>query len=181
MPAFDLSPNEQIILMARRHWFFVVIDLLKPALLGLLPWFIAFALAFFNLSIVNAQAFSTLFWYFAWLFWFLCFCWGVLIWLDWYLDLWILTNQKIIDIQQMGLFKRLIMTYGIDNIQGVSVKTEGPLAAFFKYGDAEIKIAGQADAVAFRRIPRPQTVQDKILQSHQEYLKNLGVKNYIKL
>jgi len=165
--------------MARRHWFFVAISLLKPLLLGLAPWLIAFALAFFNLSPVNTQAFSTLFWYFSWLFWFSCFCWGVLIWLDWYLDLWVLTNQKIIDIQQMGLFKRLIMTYGIENIQGVSVKTEGPLAVFFKYGDAEIKIAGQADAVTFKRIPQPQTAQDKILQAHQEYLKNIGVKTQL--
>jgi len=175
MPAFILAPNEQIILTARRHWFFMVVSLLKAATLSLVPWLAAFALAFFDLSLANQQAFATLFWYFAWLFWFLCFCWGVLIWLDWYLDLWILTNQKIIDIQQMGLFKRLVMTYSIDNIQGVVTKTVGPFAAFFKYGDAEIKIMGQADAVVFKKIPHAQIVQDKILQAHQDYLKNAPV------
>ena len=179
MPAFTLAPNEQIILTARRHWFFLAIALLKPLLLSLVPWLVAFALAFFDLSMANQQAFSFLFWYFAWLFWFLCFGWSVLIWLDRYLDLWILTNQKIIDIQQMGLFKRLIMTYGIDNIQGVAVKTGGPLATFFKYGDAEIKIAGQANAVVFRQIPDAALVQDKILQAHQEYLKNFGANSRI--
>lgn len=160
--------------MARRHWFFVAIAMLKPIILAVLPWLTAFALAFLNLSPANEQAAALLFWYFAWLFWFLCFGWGVLIWVDWYLDLWILTNQKIIDIQQMGLFKRLVMTYGINNIQGVAIKTGGPLAAFFKYGDAEIKISGQANAVVFREIPNATLVQDKILQAHQEYLKTLG-------
>ncbi len=174
MPAFSLSPNEQVILMARRHWFFVTIAMLKPIILAILPWLVAFALVFFNLSPANEQTATLLFWYFAWLFWFICFCWGVLIWLDWYLDLWILTNQKIIDIQQMGLFKRLVMTYVIDNIQGVAVKTGGPLSTFFKYGNAEVKIAGQANAVVFREIPNAALVQDKILQAHQEYLKNLG-------
>ncbi|MDD2753288.1 MAG: hypothetical protein PHT44_01640 [Candidatus Portnoybacteria bacterium] len=176
MPAFILAPNEQIILTARRHWFFMIVSLLKAVALALVPWLIAFALAFFDLSLANQQAFATLFWYFAWLFWLLCFCWGVLIWLDWYLDIWVLTNQKIIDIQQMGLFKRLIMTYGIDNIQGVTTRTSGPFSSLLKYGDAEIKIAGQADAVAFKQIPQPQMVQDKILQAHQDYLKNMGVR-----
>lgn len=172
MPAFTLSQNEQIILMARRHWFFVAIAMLKPILLSLLPWLAAFALAFFDLSMANQQAFAALFWYGSWLFWSLCFCWGVLIWVDWYLDLWVLTNQKIIDIQQMGLFKRLVMTYAINNIQGVAIKTGGPLATFFKYGNAEIKISGQADAIVFREIPNAALVQDKILQAHQEYLKS---------
>lgn len=173
MPAFTLSQNEQVILMARRHWFFVVLNLLKPVALALLPWAVALALAFFDLRLANQQVFATLFWYYSWLFWSLCFCWGVLIWVDWYLDIWILTNQKIMDIQQMGLFKRLVMTYGINNIQGVAVKTGGPLATFFKYGDAEIKIAGQANAVIFRQIPNAALAQDKILQAHQEYLKTL--------
>lgn len=174
MPAFTLSQNEQVILMARRHWFFVAIAMLKPILLSLLPWVAAFALAFFDLSMANQQTFAALFWYFSWLFWFLCFCWGILIWVDWYLDLWVLTNQKIIDIQQMGLFKRLVMTYAINNIQGVAIKTGGPLATFFKYGNAEVKIAGQANAVVFREIPNAALVQDKILQAHQEYLKSLN-------
>lgn len=174
MPAFTLAQNEQIVLMARRHWFFVVIAMIKPLILALVPWLAAFALAFFKLSFINLEMATLLFWYFAWLFWFGCFCWGVFIWVDWYLDLWILTNQKIIDIQQMGLFKRLVMTYVIDNIQGVSVKTRGPLAAFFKYGDAEIKISGQANAVIFCQIPNPQLVQEKIIQVHQEYQKSLA-------
>ena len=173
MPAFTLAPNEQIILMARRHWFFVAIAMLKPVLLALLPWLIAFSLAFFDLSMANRQAFTVLFWYYSWLFWSVCFCWGVLIWVDWYLDLWVLTSQKIIDIQQMGLFRRLVMTYSIDNIQGVTVKTGGPLATFFKYGNAEIKILGQQNPVIFREIPNAALVQDKILHTHQNYLKNL--------
>jgi len=176
MFAFTLSPNEKIVLMARRHWFFVLIALLKPVALAILPWLVAFIISLFNLSLTNEQAAAFIFWYFAWLFWSICFCWGVLIWVDWYLDLWILTNQKIIDIQQMGLFKRLVMTYGINNVQGVVVKTGGPFATFLKYGDAEIKIAGQANAVVFREIPQPLLVQDKILQTHQDYLRNLGAK-----
>lgn len=162
--------------MARRHWFFVAIAMLKPILLSLLPWLIAFGLAFFDLSLANQQTFAALFWYFAWLFWSFCFCWGVLIWLDWYLDLWVLTSQKIIDIQQMGLFKRLVMTYSLNNIQGVAIKTGGLLSSFFKYGDAEIKISGQANAVVFREIPNASLVQEKILQTHQAYLKSLGAK-----
>lgn len=174
MPAFTLAENEQIILMARRHWFFVAIAMLKPIILAILPWLAALALAFLNLSPDNEQAATLLFWYFAWLFWSLCFCWGVLIWVDWYLDLWVLTNQKIIDIQQTGLFQRLVMTYSINNIQGVTIKTGGLLATFFKYGDAEVKIAGQANAVVFREIPNATLVQDKILQAHQEYLRSLN-------
>ncbi|HRY52240.1 MAG TPA: hypothetical protein P5089_00095 [Candidatus Portnoybacteria bacterium] len=174
MPAFTLAQNEQIVLMARRHWFFLAVSLLKAVAVSLVPWVVAFALAFFDLSFVNQQAFSAVFWYFALIFWFISFCYGVLIWVDWYLDLWILTNQKIIDIQQMGLFKRLVMTYVIDNIQGVAIKTHGPLASFFKYGDAEIKISGQANPVVFQQIPNAALVQEKILQTHQEYEKNLA-------
>lgn len=179
MPALTLAPNEQIILLLRRHWLRLVLKLAKISALIFIPPIIYWLLILVWPSLLQNKGTSTIFWYFGLLFWLVICCWLWLVWLDWYLDIWVLTNQRVIDIEQRKLFNRRILVCGLDKIQNVTAKTSGPLATFFKYGDVEIKTADETNQITFYQISSPTAVQDKIMQAHQEYLKNFGANSRI--
>ncbi|TSC53722.1 MAG: hypothetical protein LiPW39_105 [Parcubacteria group bacterium LiPW_39] len=175
MPAFTLAPNEQIILLLRRHWLRLTLKLAEVGILIFVPPLIYLLLVFVWPSLMQNEGANPIFWYFALLFWLITsgFLW--LAWLDWYLDIWLVTNQRIIDIEQRRLFNRRVLACGLDKIQNVTAKTGGLLATFFKYGNVEIKTADETSQIIFYQVPSPNVVQDKILQAHQEYLRNFGV------
>lgn len=174
MPAFNLAPNEKVILLLRRHRLVLAAALAKPAVLALTPLILALALLWLKPAILTTPPWAAFFWYLSFLFWLICWCYGLLVWLDWYLDLWILTNLRIIDIEQRKLFNRQILGCSLDKIQHVATQVSGALPTFFQYGDVEIKTAAQAEPLFFKQIPQPNEVQDTILRVHQEYLKNFG-------
>ncbi|HCX27894.1 MAG TPA: hypothetical protein DHI91_02015, partial [Candidatus Portnoybacteria bacterium] len=101
------------------------------------------------------------------MFWLVAWCWGFLIWLNWYLDIWVLTNQRIISIEQRRLFNRQILSCNLDKVQSVTATAAGPLPTFFHYGNVEIKTADETSRLVFAQIPSPLQIQDKILQAHQ--------------
>jgi membrane protein YdbS with pleckstrin-like domain len=173
MASITLSTNENIILLQRRHKFLLVIRLLKTLGVGLIPFFVGLIFAAINITALNEPVYNFVFWYFASLCWLLAWCWGLLIWLDWYLDIWIVTNQRIIDIQQRHLFSRQILSCTLDKIQNTTVTSAGPLATFFHYGNVNIKTADETSQILFWQVPFSTQTQNKILEAHQEYLKNV--------
>ena len=66
-----------------------------------------------------------------------------LFWMDHYLDLWIITNQRVIDVEQHGLFRRETSEFGIDKVQDITVEVPHILATFLKYGNLRIQTAGE--------------------------------------
>lgn len=171
MLSFTLSANENVLVILRRHKFVLGIRLLKAAGVALLPFVILiFLLAVPAMS--SEPAYGLIFWYFASLFWLVAWCWGFLIWLDWYLDIWVLTNERVISIEQRRLFNRQVLSCNLDKVQSVTTTAAGALPTFFHYGNVEIKTADETSKIIFTQIPLPLQIQDKILQAHQDFLKN---------
>lgn len=177
----ELLPDEKIILLLRRHWLALDLSFFGVFLIGLLPFLVAIffiswqpTLLPFLSSFFSFETYQPLFWYFSLLFWLLVWCYGVFIWLDWYLDVWILTDQRLIDVDQKGFFDRRILICSLDRVQNVNSKVGGLLPTIFKYGTLEIKTADQTDWLVFKEIPFPNEVQAKMLQAHRDYLENLG-------
>lgn len=52
----------------------------------------------------------------------------------WYFSIYIVTDQRVRQIVQKGLFKKVIVDLGLDKIQSVSISTPGILASLFNYG-----------------------------------------------
>lgn len=90
---------------------------------------------------------------------------------DYYLDTWIVTDHRILEIHQIGLFKRDISELRLSKIQDVSVKIEGITPTFFNYGDLIIQTAGVVQEFKFEEIPNPQKVKDEILRLHDQFMK----------
>ncbi len=90
---------------------------------------------------------------------------------DYYLDVWVVTNERVIDIQQQGLFKRTVSELDLDRVQDASSNLQGVFSTFFNYGDVEIQSAGAESKFSFKDIPQPHKVRTELLKwvGHDPY------------
>ena len=169
MSLIQLQPDEKIVLSVRRHWYVVVAESLILFGLAILPFIILPAIGYLNFKF--SSSFSSLYIFLSslWLLglWLTFF----IFWTNYYLDVWIITNQKIIDIEQHGLFRREISEYRLDNIQDVTVKIPDLLATFFKFGNVEVQTAGAtSQTFVIRNAPHPEEVRDLIIKMQNEVM-----------
>lgn len=144
--ALNLEPGEEVILEVRKHWIVfagyglvLVIIALMPLLV--LTFFDFFASSTFHLSLPGQ--FYTLFAFFytlwvltLWIFFFLD-------WTKYYLDVWYVTEKRIIIVDQKALFDREISNVRFDKIQDVSVNVDGVLATFLDFGNIKVQTASE--------------------------------------
>lgn len=96
-------------------------------------------------------------------------------WVDYYLDLLIITNERIINIRQEGLFHRSVSELRLYRIQDVTSEIKGFIATIFKYGKVEIQTASGEGRFIFDQVPRPEIVAQKIMQLHEKYVEEKGL------
>lgn len=78
---------------------------------------------------------------------------------DYYLDTWIVTNERIINIEQKGLFSRVVAELHLNHVQDVTSETRGVLATILSYGDVHIQTAGTRERFFFKQIDNPDDVK----------------------
>lgn len=86
---------------------------------------------------------------------------------DFYLDVYIITDERIVDIRQAGFFKRQIAELHLREVQDVSAAVDGFFATFFHYGDVHIQTAGERENFIFYSVPHPYRVAKKIADLHE--------------
>jgi hypothetical protein len=160
-------PNEKILLVLHRHWF----DILKQFLvifLMLLLFFGSYGFTFFfnenfSWSFLESLApfLQNLFFLFIWMFFFV-------IWIDYYLDIWIVTDQRIINIEQKGLFSRVVSELKLENIQDITTDVKGVIPTFLNYGNLYVQTAAEKERFVFRHIPNPYSVKDAIMRLQEK-------------
>lgn len=84
--------------------------------------------------------------------------------IDFYLDVWIVTNDRIIDMEQFGLFSRTISEVDLFQIQDVTTDVHGPLATLFNYGDVQVKTASLNNEIVFRAVHRPNKIRESLIR-----------------
>lgn len=89
---------------------------------------------------------------------------------DYYLDVYIVTNERIVEISQDGFFKRKISELHLRQVQDVSASETGAFSTLFHYGEILIQTAGEQKNFTFRSIPHPYAVSKKILDLHEAQL-----------
>lgn len=98
----------------------------------------------------------------------------LLIWLvfatfivDYYLDTWIVTNQRIVDIEQRGLFRRVVSQHHLTRVQDVTSDVSGIIHTLLNFGDVHIQTAGAQGRFQFTQVPRPNDVKQRIVKLHK--------------
>jgi len=159
--------NENVIIFLRRHWFIFLMRLLLViiAIIGLAAIYYFFTLLvsnmqegdYFNLLLFG-ESLGTLF------IWNLFF----ILWLDFYLDAWIVTDERIININQKGFFNRDISELKLTKIQDVTSEIVGVIPTLLNYGNIYVQTAGEKERFVFYQIPDPNGIKNKIIQLQEK-------------
>lgn len=88
--------------------------------------------------------------------------------LDWYFNVYIVTDERVVDIDFNGLIYRDLTVTKINNIQDVNFVQAGGLAAFFNFGDVFIQTAAEQREFDFLRVPNPGRVVEILYMLQQE-------------
>lgn len=168
MPEFELEPGEKVILTARKHWFIFAAGLLPYAILAVLPFTLPRVLSVFAASTPLAVTVS----YSQPLFNAALGVWLLVVWTAawgsftrYYLNLWVLTNQRIVDITQRSYFSRKVSSLMLSRVQDVTTNVSGVLESLLGIGGITVQSAGAVDEFHMRGIPEPEHMRDLILRS----------------
>lgn len=161
-------PNEHVVLFLRRHWFALLTIIMGFLLLTIIPILIGWY--FFEtlepwladpilgplMVIVGSMYFLSI-----WLFAFIEFT-------DYYLDTWIVTNERIINIEQQGLFHRTASELDLAAVQDATAEIRGIIQTLFTYGNVYVQTAGEKGRFHFKNIDNPEHVKEVVTRLVEE-------------
>lgn len=165
---FDLEENEKILLIVRKHWLAMVFELFFSLLLAVLPLvlFAVFKFTLFSeLTLKNIYLllfFYTIFLIFVWVFLFVS-------WINYYLDIWVVTNKRLVDVDQKSLFSRDIANLRLDRIQDIKIEVLGIINTLFKIGNIYVQTASAKNEFTIRQAGNPETVKQVIMEAYDSY------------
>jgi uncharacterized membrane protein YdbT with pleckstrin-like domain len=158
---FPLQPEEHIVLMARKHWFVLLRDsvgLMFAAFLPLIAGSVLLTWADAPTQLFGLAGFAS-------------FVWMTLVAIalahsttSFYLDLWVVTNKRIVYIEQVRLFSRETTTVRIERIQDATVVYHNFVETMLNFGTLRIQSAGAtADDLEVYGIPNPEEAKQRVL------------------
>lgn len=83
--------------------------------------------------------------------------------IDYYYDILVVTDRRLLDVDQNSLFSRNINELALEQIEDVSSPTTGILNTFLDFGDVNIQTAGAKDKFVFKGVLHPREITEIIL------------------
>lgn len=157
--------DEHVFLLIRKHWFnYVIFGFL--AFLALIPVSLVAAYWYYNAATISPDTELGII---LGLSAFLLFILGVELYgfVDYYLDVDIVTDKRIVDISQNGLFKREISELNLHQIQDVKAKVESMFGTILHFGNVYIQTAGERANFVFDSVPHPYALSKKIIDLYE--------------
>lgn len=150
--------GEEVLHIYHRHWF----DILKQyfplvTLLFLMAGGLVLAPYIFD-NFVNDGS-IILFYFIETFLLLLIWIFGFLIWFDYYLDIWIVTNERVVNVEQQGLFSRHVSELTFLQIQDISTDVNGFIPTVLNYGHVHIQTAAEQSKFIFRSVPNPYKIK----------------------
>ena len=85
-------------------------------------------------------------------------------WVDYYLDVWLVTNERIVSLEQRGLFNRTVAELRLSRVQDVAAQTKGLASTVFNFGEVRVQTAGEESNFVFHQVPHPYEVAEKAMR-----------------
>ena len=160
---FQLKPYEHVEMLIRKHPIFLIWDVVFFAVLAALPLGVVALLQTVSPTILTGPismpivaVLGSIYYLAIWLFFF-----SMVI--DYYLDIWVVTNDRLIAVQQQGLFARTISEMDLWLVQDVTSEVKGISATLFGYGTLSLETAGKEERFHFANAGDPSHVRQHIL------------------
>lgn len=154
--------EEQIILILRRHFATNIFWILGSTLAITVP-VLAFLVGFSPASLeVRYQILLLLLWTL------MVSGYALENFLSWFFNVYIVTNERVVDIDFHNFLYREISDADLDKIQDITIKGSGLGAAIFHYGDILIQTAAEKEEFEFLAVPQPEIVS-RVIRELIEY------------
>ncbi len=161
-------PYEHVTFYLRRHWFTFAREAAFYVFLLALPVAGSFGIStylpnlwerLFNgeLTEVIVMFSLSLFYLGVW-----AFFWNA--WVDYYLDVWLVTSERVLALEQRGLFNRTVSELRLGRVQDISSHVAGLYGTFLHFGQVKIQTAGEEPYFIFHDVPKPYEVAERILR-----------------
>jgi hypothetical protein len=148
-----LRENEYILLILHRHWFIFALQATAVFGAGLLP------LLLFPIVPIDAM----FFWFLTVIYWLFLAAFLLISWIEYWLDMWIITTERIIDVEQRSLFSREVSEFLLARVQNVTVEVPNLMATMLRYGNIVVQTAGEK-SFTIREIPHLEKAKEIILE-----------------
>ncbi len=162
-----LHENEKILSVNRKFWVAFAPIYSSAVGLILLPLILVPTLGAIFPALRQAPFLNFLFFgSFLWM-------WAMWIWLFWalltyYLDILIVTNERLIHIEQRGVFHRTIAETRLSRIQDITIRVGGVFPTFLHYGDIKIRSAAEVPEFDFLQVRYPEKLKE-VIMTQQRY------------
>lgn len=162
----DQNEDEKVVLILRQHLFTQIKSLVLTSLMAI---FIPFILDYVGFLPSFPERFQFAFY----LFWLvLILIVFINIFLHWFFNLYIITDERIIDVDFDSMIHKNISSAKIENIEDITTSTSGFFASIFNYGTIAVQTAGEKREFEFAAVPQPAKVSkllnELLLEEEQE-------------
>lgn len=162
--------QEEVVMQVRRHWLVLV----RQVVFFIIAAFVPVAAYFLLLHTTTIFADQTSLGYLLVVMGISAYSLYILLflfisWIDYYLDVWVVTKERIITMEQKGLFARTIAELSLDRVQDATSDVHGFFATIFRYGNIRIQTAGEKSQFVFEQVPHPYETARKIMEMHAQY------------
>lgn len=156
---FQLNPSEKLILKVRRHKFNLIVRSFFLSFFVILPPLLFFisekTIAIKGNDFALFTGLYSMILLVGWMIFFI-------IWTNYYLDVLIVTDRRIVDVDQKGFFSREVATLSLDKVQDITVTISGILATFLNFGTIKIQSAGESEEFVIGNMPNPDKIKSVI-------------------
>lgn len=160
---FQQKPNEKIVFLLRRNWFTFFKVIAFHVLLALIPLVLYFIFKEDFTKLLKGALLGpvlklgvSVYYLSIWLFFFANF-------VDYYLDVWIVTTKRIINIEQKGLFARTVSELKLYSIQDVTSEIQGIIPTLLHFGNIYVQTAAETERFVFKNIDNPPIIAKRII------------------
>lgn len=158
----ELQPGEVVLAVLRKHY---VLFLAKVSIL-LFLFIVPFILSMMSFSFPFISSGTATFFGALWML--VLFVQGFIIWTKYYLDVWIVTNIRLVDIEQLALFNRKSSTLELEHIEDITVKIEGFTESMIGYGTLSVQTAGHIQEFVINDITNPEQAKQIIYDAQHK-------------
>lgn len=162
----QLASDERIVRTVRKHWFILFTEIIGTFLLFIAPVPLSIIVLLFapetlRAPLENLSVDSIIIFYALWTLVLAGSFFHAVT--DYYLDVWVITTERIIAIEQRGLFNRSVGSFHLDKLQNVDVSIVGFIATFLDFGTLRAETAAHDHDFVIRGVANPREIKGLIL------------------
>jgi uncharacterized membrane protein YdbT with pleckstrin-like domain len=90
-------------------------------------------------------------------------------WTDYFVDVWIITDSRIIDFEIKGLFHKDVASVRLDDVQDVKVIVTGIIESWLKIGNLYVQTAGLEREFVIKGICEPEKMKLVIMETIESH------------